>query len=163
MNKISEKLVIRAHTDLTEMSDDFMERLTYRFTDQQPYLVAFLLTAFEDQLQEEEQEFLFMSGLLIWYAVLLQEDAVQTVSDGLIDQCESANLPIFKYLDTDEIETWEESIDTIIDNYPQSELLAAGTGAMLDDSEDEAPIALANKTLLFVALKTFTDALLYRR
>lgn len=141
------------------MSDDHIERLTHRFTDEQPYLVSFLLSTFEDQLLQDEQEWLFLSGMMLWYAVILQEDRLPTIPEKLIDQYEKANEPLFKYLDTETEESWEESVETILEGYPQDMLLAAGTDVLLDDEESDIPLTQESKTLLFVALKTFTDAL----
>lgn len=150
---------MEAHRQLMEMSDAHIEHLTHRFTDEQPYLAALLLTAFEEQLRQEEQEWLFLSAVMLWYAVILHQDKLGTVPDKVIDRCEEANQPLFKYLEGEEPEGLEENIDTILEDYPQDDLLAAGLDVLFDDEENEQPISEHNAALLFITLKTFTDAL----
>lgn len=143
-----------------EMSDPDLEEIFREFQQEQPHIVAFLFAAQEDDLEEEEREYMFYLGLQVWYVFVNAYENVATVSETLIDEVDLDNDDLYQQLDQESEEGLEELVENLYGRYPQWDLLQYCLLAIIESDQEEDEILYDDsKGLVLVSIKTVIDSL----
>lgn len=156
MKFVSEEHITAAIEKIDSISENEINSFIDKFKEAQPNLFVFLLAVGEEELSDDENEMLFFSGMLIWYATVLAEANVPPVSEQTLDEVDSNNMELLEALNADdEDDTFTVNIESIIKEHNQSELLEFALITTMDDESIEDDC----KGLIFIHLKTFIEAL----
>lgn len=156
MKIITEEHISAAIDKIDNLSEKDINSFIDKFKEAQPALFVFLLAVGEEELSDEENEMLFFSGMLIWYATVLAEANVPPVSEQTLDEIDSHNMEFMDSLSASEDDdTFTVNVESMVKEHRQSELLEF---ALITTMDDEG-IDEDSKGLIFIHLKTFIEAL----
>lgn len=146
--------------ELDNLDEQEKEQLVTQFGEEQPYLLAYFMAVFEEELKQEERELIFYIGLQIWYVILRVNIKVPTISEELLEESEMDNEEMLNYLSEESEEGFEEFANNFLSTHPQRDLLEmALISVMWEEDEDDFKVSEDAKGVMFIILKTAIDCL----
>jgi len=156
MKLIDEQHINSAVTAANNLSEEEIDGFVSRFKEAQPNLFVFLLAVCEDELNDEEIESLFFTGVIIWYATELAGAHVPVVTSETLEEVDIQNAELLgKFSSDDDEEQVIFDFESMVHNHSQPNLLEFALVSSFDDEaldEDSAG-------LFFMSLKTFIECL----
>lgn len=137
-----------------QLSDEASsETLMGQMSEQQPLMLAYLMSGDEEAMEEEEMEYLLYLGTVIWKAFDLAHTGLAEVTEPQLEEIEDKNAELFSTTgdDTDDLMAAAENM---MEGYSQPELLAFVSDALMDDEEGISEEAMGEA---FFVLKTVID------
>ncbi|OWY19610.1 hypothetical protein C7N43_26740 [Sphingobacteriales bacterium UPWRP_1] len=156
MKLIEEHHINSAIATANNLSEEEIDGFVSRFKEAQPILFVYLLAVCEDELDDEEIESLFFTGVIIWYATQLAGANVPAVTSETLEEVDAQNAELLSKLSPDDEE--EEIIfdfESLVHNHAQPNLLEF---ALVSSFDDEA-LDHDSAGLFFMSLKTFIECL----
>jgi len=162
MEKISAEIVRETWQALDEVDADCATEMANGMGKQQPVVLAYLMTATENySMNQDESELLIFLGLSIWKMMTRAEGPLPSVTPARLDEIEENNLKMLEYLAGESDEDFITTVEMIIDNYPQSEILRYVVDELM--LNNQVPVSDENKGHMLISLKTAIDCLNYVR
>ncbi len=146
--------------ELSQYSDAALEGLVEQFSQEQPALMSYLMDIYEEDLDEDERELLFFTGLQIWHIYKEVFGSLPTIESESIEEVEMDHEDMLSYLSEESEEGFANFADTLIEDYPQGDLLQFVLISIVEEEVEEEPLIYEdNKGLFFIALKIIIDIL----
>lgn len=137
-----------------QLSDETSsEALMGQMSEQQPLMLAYLMSGDEEEMEEEEMEYLLYLGTVIWKAFDLAHPGLGEVIEPLLEEIEDKNAELFSE-SGDEADDLMTTVENLMGDYTQPELLAFVSDALMDDEEGISEEAMGEA---FFVLKTVID------
>lgn len=155
MNFISED-VINPVIDLLSDNEEVYEKYMLEFSEDQPFLLGFLLSEGFDVLDEQEKSMLFYLAMIIYFSVLngIEEESIDTIELASIQEVDEENWTI---VDQNKFKIMKEIADHFFTGYGQEDLLAFVEDALMEDEEYE--LSKIGRNVIFVSMKSIIDIL----
>lgn len=125
----------------------------------QPYILAYLMATGNEILDQNEREALLFMGVMIWHIVSSATPDIPEVSGELLDEKELKNISMLEYLSGEPEPEFMDTVDKIIGNYHQSELLKYMIDRLMEEPEKGVTISENNVGMIVIYLKTIIDCL----
>ena len=145
---------IEATAEQFNNSTENFETAIEALAQQQPHLLAYLLSEDVKMLTTQERDYLIYLAVVIWKAIHLHYPDLPTLSDEQIGTAEEAN---WAKITESKQRKFRDRLNVFFDNYPQEDLLAFVEDALIYDEEEDFITAEA-RIHLFIALKTIIDS-----
>lgn len=155
MNFISEEAINDIIVALDE-NEALSEQKMEEFSENQPFLLSFLLSESFNILDETEKSLLFYLALVIYSACSEIHSEMDTIE---LDAIENADENNWTLVDQHKFKTLKEIADFFFQDYPQEDLLAFVEDSLIDDEENDTPISNIGRNVIFVSMKSFIDCL----
>lgn len=150
--------VVEASEFLSTLDEEQSEALVHKFSQDQPFILVYLMAVYADELDEEEQELLFYIGFTIWYA-LYTNTQIPSIDEETLDAAEADNEDMLNYLSQEDETGFHQIAEVLLNDHPQHDLLRYALTVILEEEEDEKHLLISedSKSLMFIALKTIID------
>ena len=151
MNFITETQIDQVTDQLQNEADqtEFFKTLG----EDQPILLAFLVSEDITVLTEEEQELMYFLAAIIYKVIVDDNPDCPMIDEDVLGQAEEKNWAMME----DNIRgTFSERITPFFENYPQEDLLGFVEYAVV--FSEESQVTNEGRSYLFVVLKTLIDA-----
>lgn len=119
-----------AHDD-TEMQQRFK-----RFSEQQPFLMAYLLAGDEEFVEEENRGDLLYLGLMIFEILSGERGGLPEVGEDPLMEADERNMQLVLSLDEASEMHFQESIERMLEGYNQQPLLTAMLEVLMSGNEE---------------------------
>ena len=159
MKPISARIVEKIRIKMSQSMPEEIPEIIEQFADDQPLILAFLMSAYDDILNQVELEALLYLGVAVWKMMRHGGRPSAMVSEKRLDEVEAINLKMLEYLDGESERDFENTVRMIIDNYNQVEVLRFVIEELMEDSEDDEDFRDENIGIMMIALKTVIDCL----
>jgi hypothetical protein len=159
MEKISADIVERIWRRFGGMSPSEGPSRVQVMSEEQPLLLAYLMTMGEEDFNQDERELLLYVGMVVWQ--IMKEGAVELpqVDEDTLRPVEKKNLNMLDYLQSEPESDFEDTVKIIFENYNQTEVLRYVLDAIMEETEDGAHVRDENKGLMLYFLKNLIDCL----
>ncbi len=153
--------IIDQVVELFENQEDCFEKTAQDFIQQQPALLALLMSETEGVLSEDELDFMLYLALVVYKSIETESGKeLEQVDEETISFAEEANWAVIA---GSKGRTFREKLDTFFEDTDQEDLLAFVEDSLTIGGEDEEG-ALVHLTPegqepMFVTLKTLIDVL----
>lgn len=150
--------------EINAYNEDKITELVEVMGDEQPFLMVYMISAGEDELNEGEHELLFFLGTYIWMAMKKQSSSLGAVTEEVFDLVEEKNSKMLEYLSEESEMGLESFVEALLKDYKQSELLRLIVEVVEeeDDEEEEDEESMIReemKGIIFIYLKIVIDCL----
>lgn len=153
MNFINEDTINHVIDQLFEGEEKY-ERKVAEFSEEQPFILSFLLSNGFDVLEETEKSLLFYIAMVIYYSVKDEGEELDLVELEVIQRIDEENWTV---VDQNKYRNLKEIADHFFVDYPQEDLLAFVEDALTEDEEYD--ISNIGRNVIFVSMKTLIDIL----
>lgn len=143
----------------TQASPEEAQALAQRMQSEQPYLMAYLLVADEEFMDEQDRGVLLMLGAWIWQVMSQGDKPLRMVRHDDLDRAEQANMRTLEELDQGPELAVKDAIHQLVTGYNQMPLLGAVLEALMAGHEEEPESAPDSLGLALLHLKTVIDCL----
>ena len=162
MNPISAEVIEKRHAQISNLPEQALEELIDHASEQQPFMLAYLMAAGEAEFNAAEQELLLYTGIVVWQ--ILRGEAVPTalVTEESIASAETTNRQLIEYLEGEPEHQLLETVETIIGSYNQGPLFRFIIETIMEEEEgvgDQDPIRDHMKGMMIFYLKILLDCL----
>lgn len=159
MKKIDFDTIELASEEINELDDQKVDALIEKFSNEQPYIMTYLMAIYDEDLSEEERELLFFIGIKIWYTFLKIAKNIPIITEEEIDNAEADNDDMLNYLEAEDEEGFESFTESLMENYAQSELFNFALAGLMDDEEEDDAYNISEEVrgAMLIALKTVID------
>lgn len=158
MNKISGEIVERTWKEMFALSPDYYPKLVNKFSREQPVILAYFLAVGEEHLNEDEQQLFLYVGLVVWRMMSNGESQLPRVTKKMIQEAANKNIKMLEYLNEESESGFVETVETMIENYNQPEVLQFVVEALIEeDEENDSHIRNESIGMMMIYLKTVID------
>ena len=157
MKPISSDIVEKTWKELGEMSPQKIPELIHLMQKQQPLVLAYLLGVGGDTLNQDERELLLYLGVVVWQIVLQGDTPLPEITANALEEVEESNMKMLEYLEGESETDFIDTVEKIIDNYCQPEILRYAVEALMEEPEEGCLIRDENKGIMMIYLKTVID------
>ncbi|KPJ68362.1 MAG: hypothetical protein AMJ45_02575 [Syntrophobacter sp. DG_60] len=157
MDSISSDTVEKTWKKIGGMSPQEVPKLINRMSKQRPLILAYLMAAGDDILNQDERELLLYLGVVVWQIMSQGATPLPEITEKTLDEVEESNMKVLKYLEGESETAFIETVEGIIDNYNQPEVLRYVVEALMEEPEEECLIRDENKGIMMFYLKTVID------
>lgn len=157
MKPISSGIVEKTWKKLSSMSPLKAPRLINDMSKQQPLILAYLMAAGEDMLNQDEKELLLYLGVVVWQIMSQGSAPLPKVTEETLDAIENSNVKMLEYLEGESEIDFIETVENIFTNYNQTEVLKYVVEALMEEEDEESFIRDEVKGIMLIYLKTVID------
>ena len=157
MKPISSDVVEKTFEKMGEMSLQEAQKFINRMCKEQPLMLAYLMVADEDILNQEERELLLYLGTVVWQIMLQGDAPLPKITEKILDTVEESNIKMLKYPEGESDAGFMDAVEKIMDNYSQPEVLHYVVDALMEEPEEGGLIRDENTGLMMLHLKTVID------
>lgn len=139
MNTISEEVVEQVWLEAKEWSDDDMGRVVGAMSDDQPLLMAYLVSAGEELLNDVEQELMFFFGILLWQMMAkaaTDEEELDEMIEEHLATAEEKNAELMGLFDDQASAEMKSQLSKVLETYNQPNLLNFVVEVVVEALED---------------------------
>jgi hypothetical protein len=137
MNSISIDIVESTWKKAKDITDDEMAGLISKLSDDQPLLMAYLISVGEQLLDDEEQELLFFYGLLIWDMMSQGKTPLPEMTENGLADAERANADLVAFIEDGPDAVFKNEFQRILETYNQPDLLNFVVEVVTEGLQDE--------------------------
>jgi hypothetical protein len=160
MQTLSEKIVERTWKKMARIPMDEVPQIVKRLEKEQPEVLAFLMAADYEVLNQDERELLLYLGITIWEIMRQGTPRPKRVGEKRMDQFIERTDQMAEYLMGESPEDFESDVEKIFQGHNQINVLRYAVEALFEMDDDEhAGVREEMKGLLFMNLKTVVEAL----
>ncbi len=156
METISIEVIDRVLDELETLSEDELGERMERFGEAQPAILAYLLEAGEEYLDEEDLDVIVYQGMTLWATVCAVDTTQAVLTELKLADKELANFHKIQQLRRDKQDDFEAVLDVLQAESDQPFLLDLAV-SFFDD--EEAEFAVETKFSLLAVVKTVLDGL----
>jgi hypothetical protein len=161
MITISENIVEEVWQAAKEWSDDDMAKVVGDMSDDQPLLMAYLISAGEKLLNDVEQELMFFFGILLWQMMskgATDEEELPEMNEAALAAAEENNARLMGFFDDQASSEMRKQLNEILASYNQPNLLNFVVEVVVEALED-GDIEMASYGPMILYLKVVIDGL----
>jgi len=160
MEPISPEIVEKTWKKMAQMSSpQETQKMVTLMSKKQPFILAYLMAVGSDIFNQDERELLFYIGMNVWQMMFQGSTPLPKIKGKILDKTEKANMKMIEHLkDKADIE-FIDSVEKIINNYSQPELLKYVIEALMEETEEGCQIRDENIGIMAIYLKTVIDCL----
>ena len=163
MKPIPAETVERRQARIANLPEEALEELIDRASDEQPFMLAYLMAAGEAEFNSSEQELLLYVGVVIWQIMREEQEQMRALSEEDLETAEETNRQLIEYLEGEPEHELLETVETVIGGYSQGPLLRFVIESVMDEDEeaydDMEPVRDEMKGMLIFYLKILIDCL----
>lgn len=160
MQTLSEKIVERTWKKMAHMPLDEVPQIVKRLEKEQPEILAFLMAADYEVLNQDERELLLYLGITIWEMMRQGTPRPKRIGEKRLDRFIERTDQMAEYLMGESPEDFEAAVEQIFKGHNQINVLRYAVEALFEmDDEENAGVREEMKGLLFMNLKTVVEAL----
>jgi hypothetical protein len=162
MQTLSEKIVERTWQHMAQMPLHEVPQVVERLEREQPEILAFLLAADYDVLNQDERELLLYLGTAIWEMMRQGTPRPKRVGEKRMDRCIERTDQMAEYLMGESPGDFEDAVKQIFKGHNQINVLRYAVEALFEmeeEEEEETGVREEMKGLIFMSLKTVVEAL----
>jgi hypothetical protein len=159
---ISAETVTETWRSIAQTPPSEASALVEEMTQEQPLVVGFLLSCDDSVFDPHEKEIIFYVGLVVWQIMKQSNRRLRKVTRKKLHKAEEANYAALEMLSTDTEADFVSATLTMLETYPEPEVLRYIVEAIMEEEEyepDDPPIRDEYRGLAFVHLKILLDAL----
>lgn len=163
MNTIPAEIVENTWRKMAYIPPSKAPNLVNQLAKEQPLILAYLMAAGEDLLNQNEQELLLYLGMVVWQIMSQGDTPLPEVTEETLDAIEDINIKMLEYLEGETDSDFAFTVETIFKNYNQPEVLKYVIEALMEDEDEdededeEVVIRDEMKGMLLIYLKTIID------
>jgi len=139
------------------MSPQEMPKLINLMSREQPFILTYLMAIDNAILNQDERELLFYLGVVVWQIMSQGSTPLPKVTQETLDEVEESNTKMLEYLEGESETSFIETVETIVKNYNQPEVLRYVIEALMEESDEESLIRDEYKGMMMINLKTVID------
>ena len=160
MQTLSEKIVERTWKKMAHMPLDEVPQIVKRLEKEQPEILAFLMAADYEVLNQDERELLLYLGITIWEIMRQGSPRPKRIGEKRLDRFIERTDQMAEYLMGESPDDFEDAVEQIFKGHNQINVLRYAVEALFEMDEDEdTGVREEMKGLLFMNLKTVVEAL----
>ncbi|HSV30510.1 MAG TPA: hypothetical protein VLH40_00605 [Atribacteraceae bacterium] len=165
MEPISSEVVEKTWQRIGVMDPQLAHELIGDLENTQPVIMEYLMAGSEELFNQAERELVIYLGIVIWQ---IMKDGFPPPPQVLfedIEKAEAANLKMLEYLGSSTPGDFSRTVETVVVNYSQPQILRYVVEALFEFEEDEdvagsdTKIRDDMKGIIFIVLKTIIDCL----
>ena len=170
MNTVPEEIVEQTWEELSDLSFEESEELIHDLTEEQPYVLAYLMGIGTDILNEGEREVLLYLGMTVWK---MMDNAslhnLPRVTDIDLDAADKRNLQVLETLEGESPGDFYATVKRFMTDYNQPEILKFVVETLMEeegdlfefdeDDEEIEEVREEMKGMMMIFLKTLIDSL----
>jgi len=134
-----------------------MPKLINLMSSEQPFILTYLMAIDNAILNQDERELLFYLGVVVWQIMSQGSTPLPKVTQETLDEVEESNTKMLEYLEGESETSFIETVETIVKNYNQPEVLRYVIEALMEESDEESLIRDEYKGMMMINLKTVID------
>ncbi len=157
MNPISSDIVEKIWKKAGGISPEKGPEMIKRMSKQQPLILAYLMSTGDDVLSQEERELLLYLGVDVWQIMFQGTTQLPKVTEKVLDEIEDSNMKMLEYLEDESEGGFIDTVEKIINNYNQREVLRYVVEAIMEEPEEGSMIGDENTGIMMIYLKTVID------
>ena len=157
MNSISSEIVEKTWKKVGSMSPLQGQKMITQMSKQQPIVLAYLMTAGDDFLNEDERELLLYLGVVVWQIMCQGDAPLPKATEKALDKVERKNIKMLERFAGKVFDQMEKSVEEMLRNYNQRVVLKYVVEALMEEPEEGCFIRDENKGIMMVFLKTVID------
>lgn len=161
MDMISSERMESISDTVSRMASEELDLLIQRMAEAQPLLLGYLLTVGDDVYSEDERDVLLLLGVVVWRA--MSEEAAGTelkaVDVDLLEVEQDVTARMVEFLDGETDADFAGTVELIVRNYNQRDVLRYVVQALMEDDEEDLAIREEHKGPLLLDLKTVISCL----
>jgi hypothetical protein len=158
MDTISSEIVEKTYNKLGRMPPQEAPKMVDRMSKQQPLVLAYLMATGHDVLNQEERELLLYLGVVVWQIMNQGTKSLPEITEEILDETEDSNMKMLEYLDGETETGFIDTLEKIINNYNQPEVLRYVVEALVEEPKEESVIRDENIGIMMIFLKTVIDS-----
>jgi hypothetical protein len=163
MNPIPVETVESRQARIAHLPEEALEELIDQASEEQPFMLAYLMSAGETEFNESEQELLLYVGVVAWQIMREENVPIRSISEEDLEAAEETNRQLVEYLEGESEYELLDTVETVIANYNQGPLLRLVIESVMDEEEgaydDLEPVRDEMKGMLILYLKILIDCL----
>ena len=146
--------------DRFEAADDAeMQRRFKRFSEEQPFLMAYLLAGDEEFVEEENRGDLLYLGLMIFETLSGERGGLPRVGEDPLMEADELNMQMVLSLDEASEMQFQQAVERMLEGYNQQPLLTAMLEVLMSGNEETPELAPESVGMNLIHLKTMIDCL----
>ena len=160
MQTIPEKTVNKTWRKTAAMPESEIVRMINKFQKEQPAILAFLMIAGSDVLNQAEMELQLYLGAVVWRMMRRGEPKPEQVTENRMLELAKRTEMMALYLHKESEDEIIRTAELIFKDHNQVNVLRYVTEALYEEpSEEDMDIREEKKGLIFVNLKTVIEAM----
>lgn len=137
------------------------EKLLDVFGNDQPVYFNYIMRKEFELLGDDAHELLLFNAMTLWYIIKQTFGTVKSLESEGLDEKQDANWSALEELPPLKSQDFEDYVEPLIADHPQDELLYFILDTFQEEEEEEEFVLdKESKVPIFIALKTFIDAVL---
>ncbi|HIE13168.1 MAG TPA: hypothetical protein EYP63_07065, partial [Desulfotomaculum sp.] len=157
MRPISAKVVEATWKRMASISPLQSQQIVDGMSKRQPVVLAYLMGAGGDLLNEDERGLLLYLGVVVWQMMLQGDAPLLKVTEKILDRAEERNMKMLERFAGEPFDLMEKGIEGMLRNYHQREVLEYVVEALMEEPEEGCFIRDENRGIMMVFLKTVID------
>jgi hypothetical protein len=133
------------------------EGLAAQMYREQPFVQVYLLAVGERDLNVDEAPLLHYLGMVVWQSFVASGQKLTQVDEELLDRAVHANEKMLEYLEGEPDTGFVKVVESVLDGYPQVEVLKYVVEALMEEPEEDCDIREESVGVMFIHLKTVID------
>ncbi len=164
---ISFESVTQTVEKISAMTIEQTQTLAMQMSEEQPYVLVYLLTACENEaFTNDESELFFFVGSVLWQVMRQNPNGKRQISEKNILNATKVNESLLKKMATDSEGDFFSVSEKIVLNSPEPEVLRYITDSLMEEDDEilDKPSFRDDKLgVAFLHLKIVLDAFISRR
>lgn len=157
MKPMSQEIVEKTWQRISGLEDEETSLLRDKMEQEQPGVLAYLMAAGDDLLNQDERELLLYLGTVVWQIMLQGTRSLRRVAIPQLESAENKNFSTLDDLSGESPGDLIAGIEEMITDYNQPEVLKYLVEALMEDEDEDIDITEDSKGLMLIYLKTVID------
>ncbi len=158
MKPISLDIVEKTWNEIGGQAPEKGQEMINRMSEQQPIVLAYLMSTGEEVLNQDEKELLLYLGVVVWQMMSQGASSLPEITSEMIDEAEDVNMKMIEYLEGEPETAFMDTVEKMINNYNQPEVLRYVLEALMEEEpEEDCIIRDENIGIIMIFLKTVID------
>ncbi len=154
---ISSEIIEKTWQKISGSSVKKAQKLINRMSEEQPFVLAYLLGVDDDIFSQYEREDLIFLGVAVWQVMLQGDKPLPKVTDTMLKEAEDNNFKLVERLNKKKGASIEKASMQMIESHKQPEILKYLLEAIMEETDTNSPDSDDHGGLMFIDLKTVLD------
>ncbi len=157
MKTIASEVVDKTWQRVAGLSNQQGAKLAERMSQEQPFVMAYLMAVDHELLDQDERELLFYVGTVIWQIMSEGAKPLPQVTEKRLDEAEAANVGMLESLVGAPDADLTQAAEKLLVDYNQPAVLEYAMEALMEAAEDQE-VRQDNLGIMLIDCKTVIDA-----
>lgn len=157
MKPKSSDIVEKTWEKMGGMSPQEVPKMVNLMSKEQPLILAYLLAVDDGILNQYERQLLLYLGVVVWQIMLQGDTPLPEITEEILDDVAESNMKLLEYLEGESDTGFADTVEMVVDNYFQPEVLKYVIEALMEEPEEGCLIREENKGIMMLDLKTVID------